>query len=144
MSEEQVVKDPDGLLAAYERLKEDIRRISAERDELTKAKTALEQAAADNEWRNRALAAEVKSALTGKGLKDVERLMPLLGTEGIDFDDTGAVTGIDERLATASKEYPELFDAKRRAGGRADAFAGEVAETKSDPFRDAIHNALTN
>lgn len=139
---QEQVRNEEGLLAAYNHLKEEIRKISAERDELVKSRDALQEAADNDEWRNRALLAEIKSSLTSRGLKDVERLVPLLGTEGIEFDDEGKVKGLDERLTAKSKEYPELFDPKRRAGGKADVFANEPSEPKVDPLREQVRQAL--
>ena len=140
--EETEVRDPAGLLSAYNNLKEEIKRISAERDSLNKEKEALVQAANDDVWRTRALSAEIKSELSNKGLKDADRLIKILGTDGVDFDEEGKVTGLDDRLKAATKDYPELFDPKVRAGGKADAHANTPAESKTDPFRDAVHNAI--
>jgi hypothetical protein len=137
------VRDPQGLLTAYNNLKEEIKRISAERDSLTKEKEALEAASKDNAWRNRALLAEVKASLTNKGLKDADRLLKVLGTDGIDFDDEGNITGLDERVKEATKDFPELFDPKVRAAGKANAHASETVETKRDPIREAVSSALT-
>jgi hypothetical protein len=143
MSEEEV-KDPNGLLEAYNRLKEDIRRISAERDALSAEKDKWTEAAQENEWRSRALLAEVKAGLTSRGLKDADRIIKVLGTEGIEFDDNGNVTGLDERIKAASADFPELFDARVRAAGKADAHAQGTVEPTVDPLRQAVHNALNN
>lgn len=139
---EEEIRDPHGLLEAYNKLKEEIRRITTERDEAVKQKDALAKAAEDNEWRSRALVAEVKSQLSSKGLKDPDRLIKVLGTDGLDFDEEGKLKGLDERLSTATKDFPELFDPKTKAGGKADAFATGDAEPKADPIRDAVHSAL--
>lgn len=144
MENEETVNDPQAVLAALRSAQAEIKRISGERDALTKEKEALETAAKDDVWRSRALLAEVKSALTGKGLKDADRLIKVLGTDGVDFDADGKVTGLDERLSQATKDFPELFDPKTRAAGKADAHASTTVETKQDPFRSAVQNALTS
>lgn len=141
--ENEEVKDPQAVLAALRAAQDEIRRISSERDEVKKSMESLQETINNDEWRNRALMAEVKSSLTNKGLKDAERLIKVLGTDGIDFDENGKVTGLDERISEATKDYPELFDPKTRAAGKADAFANGPAEPVSDPFRAAIHNAVT-
>lgn len=141
--ENEEVKDPQAVLTALRSAQAEIKRMSEQRDALVKEKEALQAAAKDDVWRSRALLAEVKSALTGKGLKDADRLIKVLGTDGVDFDAEGKVTGLDERLAAATKDFPELFDPKTRAAGKADAHASTTVEAKQDPFRDAVHNALS-
>lgn len=136
------VQNPDGLLAAYNNLKEDIRKITAERESLTKELADLKESAGKDEWRAKALVAETKAALTSQGLKNADALMKYIGTEGLDFDDEGKVTGLDERLKELRTDLPEVFDPKRRAGGKADIFETNPAEAKVDPLKQAVHAAL--
>lgn len=138
MSENNEVKDPQGLLAAYEKAKADLVALRNENKALTEQMATLNE----NEFRARALKAETKLALQAQGIKDVDRLMPYIGTEGLDFDADGKVTGLDDRLTSLRKDLPEVFDPKVRAGGKADIFANDSVEVKQDPFRAAIHNAL--
>lgn len=138
-NETEEVKDPAGLLAAYTKAKEDLVNLRNENKALQKQ---IEEVNTD-EFRARALKAETKLALQAQGIKDVDRLMPYIGTEGLDFDDKGAVTGLDDRLKALQKDLPEIFDPKRRVGGKADIHADSPAEQKRDPLRDAVHSALT-
>lgn len=139
MTDEAVeIKDPAGLLAAYEQAKKDLVALREENKGLT---TQIEGLSSDA-MRLRALTAETKLTLQGQGIKDVDRLMPYIGTDGLDFDAEGKVTGLDTRLAALKKDLPEVFDPKVRAGGKADIYAEGAVETKVDPFRAAIHNAL--
>jgi hypothetical protein len=140
MSEENEVKDPAGLLAAYEKAKADL---VALRNENKALQSQVETLNAD-EFRARALKAETKLALQAQGIKDVDRLMPYIGTEGLDFDADGKVSGLSERMESLRKDLPEVFDPKVRAGGKADIFANDSVETKQDPFRAAIHSALSH
>lgn len=133
------IKDPAGLLAAYDQAKADLVEMRKENKQL---KSQVETLNTD-EFRARALKAETKLALQAQGIKDVDRLMPYIGTEGLDFDDEGAVTGLDDRLKALQKDLPEIFDAKRRVGGKADIHADSPAEQKRDPLREAVHSALT-
>lgn len=139
---EEEVNDPQAVLAALRAAQAEIKRISGEREELKKEMEALQESMKEDEWRNRALMAEVRSDLTRRGLKDADRLIKVLGTDGIDFDAEGKVTGLDERISAATKDYPELFDPKVRAGGKADAFANNTAEPQVDPLREAVHRAV--
>lgn len=141
MTEElEEVKDPQALLTAYNKLKADLRDLATERDSLKSQVAELNT----DQFRIQALTAEAKLALAGQGIKDVDRLMPYIGTEGLDFDDKGQVTGLNERLETLKKDLPEVFDAKVRAGGKADIHATSDAEVKTNPLQAAVRNALNN
>ena len=133
------IKDPAGLLAAYTKAKEDLVNLRNENKALQKQ---LEDVNTD-EFRARALKAETKLALQAQGVKDVDRLMPYIGTEGLDFAEDGTVKGLDERLKGLQKDLPEIFDPKRRAGGKADIFADGAPEQKRDPLKEAVHAALS-
>jgi hypothetical protein len=131
MTEE--VQNPEAVLAELRRAQADLKELRAtfkaletERDGL---KSQVESLNSD-EMRVRALKAEVKLALQGQGIKDADRLMPYIGTEGIDFGEDGAVVGLNERLDSLKKDLPEVFDPKVRAGGKADIFANDSVEKK--------------
>lgn len=136
------INNPDALLKAYRQAVEDLK------DERAKNKTLqadLDKKVPDeSEWKNRAIKAETKAAVaSATGIKDVDRLMNYVGTDGIDFDDEGNLTGVNERLEQVKKDLPELFDVKRRVGGKGDIFGGEPANIEPvDPMREAVHNAL--
>lgn len=142
MSEE--VNDPQALLTAYNNLKEDVRKLSAERDELAKANEALQAASKDDVWRTRALEAEVRSALAGQGVKDVEKVLKHVKIEGLDFDENNKVTGLDEKLKELRQDLPSVFDPKARAGGKADIHEKDTSVTSGDPMRDLIRNAMAH
>lgn len=133
MAEE--IRDPAGLLAAFNKAKDDLVALRNENTTLKESNAAAAAADADKDstdesetWRNRAVTAETKLALGGHGIKDVDRLMPYIGTEGISFDEDGKLTGLDERIEKLKVDLPELFDVKRRVGGRADIFADNVSK----------------
>lgn len=140
------VQDPAALLASYNALKDDVKVLRAQLTETQKAREDAEKALEDNtpdEWRNRALTAETKVALNSQGIKDADRLVKYVGTEGLDFDEEGKLTGLDDRLKQLKTDLPEIFDAKRRAGGTADIFADSPPNAQADPFREAIHQSLS-
>lgn len=134
------VRDPQALLAAYNKLKADISQLAEERESLKKQVEGL----SSDEFRLRALVAETKIALQNQGIKDVERVLPYVGTDGLDFDDEGNVTGLDERLGKLKEDLPEVFDPKLRSGGKADIYAQTSPDIKTDPFREAVSRALKN
>lgn len=120
------IRDPDGLLKAYEQAKADLVALRTENKTLTDKVESL----SGDAMRNRALTAETKLALQEQGIKDVDRLMPYIGTDGLDFDENGKVVGLDDRLTNLRKDLPEVFDPKVRAGGKADIFANDSVEHK--------------
>lgn len=126
MSENVEIRDPEGLLKAYEQAKADLVSLRNENKTLSEKVESL----SGDAMRNRALTAETKLALQAQGIKDVDRLMPYIGTDGLDFDENGAVVGLDDRLSNLRKDLPEVFDPKVRAGGKADIFANDSVEHK--------------
>lgn len=133
MDNNETVDNPEAVLAELRRAQADLKELrtsfkslETERNEL---KTQVESLGSD-EMRLRALKAEVKLALQGQGIKDADRLMPYIGTDGIDFGEDGAVVGLDERLTSLRKDLPEVFDPKVRAGGKGDIFANDSVDTK--------------
>lgn len=142
---EEEVKNPEAVLAELRRAQEDLKALRAEVQSLTTERDSLAskvESSKDDVFRARALAAETKLALNAQGIKDTDRLMKYVGTDGIDFDDEGNVTGIDERLKALRADLPELFDVKRRVGGKADIHANDAVEAKQDPLRAAVHAAV--
>lgn len=139
------VKDPEAVLAELRRAQEDLKTLRAkvtavetERDSLKEQMDSLDP----DKWKSNALDAQVRLALLNQGIKDADRLMPYIGTEGLDLDETGKVTGLDERLGNLKKDLPEVFDPKVRAGGKADIFASNPANEKIDPFEAQVKRAL--
>ena len=132
MAEEvkEEVKNPEAVLAELRRAQEDLKKVRAElKDAQTERDSAVQKLESNSpdEWRKRALTAETKLALHNQGIKDADRLMPYVGTEGLDFDEDGKVVGLDERLTKLKADLPEIFDPKVRAGGKGEIFADTPA-----------------
>lgn len=118
MTEE--IKDPEGLLKAYNKAKEDLVALRAELAEVAKAKDALDAereqiSGAVEKWKKTALDAKALASLQEQGIKDPERILKYVKLDGVDLDDEGNVTGLDDNLKTVKSDFPELFDVKRRA-----------------------------
>lgn len=93
-------------------------------------------------WKQRAIKQAAKSHLEGTGIKDAERILKYVSLDGVDFDENDALTGFDDKVSEVKNDFPELFDAKRRAGRQSvDIHAGGEAP-KVDPLRAAVHSAL--
>ena len=135
MSVEDNVKDtPEVLL-------EKLRAANAEAKQYREAKEALEAKVGEYEsdttlqkYQERIVKTEAKSRLLQSGVKDPDRVLKYLKSEGVKVTDDG-LEGLDDVIKTVQTDFPELFDAKRRVAGAADAGAHEapqVAKTASE------------
>lgn len=114
MSEEVIIEDPKAVLAALERAKADAKRyreeLEAVQAELTPVKEELD-----------AMRGEIKTNAIKRAVKDAgadpERVMQFLKTDGIEYKD-GKLEGFEENFKTLKTALPELFDPKRRVGGK--------------------------
>lgn len=109
------IKDPEAFLAAYYAAMDDAKETRAE---VKRLREQAEEAGSDEEiskWKSRALKAEAKSNLERQGIKDPERILKYINLDGVDFDEDGAVTGLDDKVNEVKADFPELFDAKRKA-----------------------------
>lgn len=130
MSDEVEIKDPQGLLKAYEQAKADLVSLRNEKKELEKSLEGLSEETV-NKWRTRAVKEAARASLERSGLPDAERILKYLNLDDVDFDDKDQLAGIDEKLEEVKADFPELFDTKRRAGrNSADIHASAPAEAK--------------
>ena len=135
------IKDPKAVLDALERAKADAKKYREESEaSSTQNKTLSDRIAAleGDEgvalWKNRALSVSAKAELTKAGVKDVDRVLGFMDMAGVDLADDGKMTGFDKSLEAVKSKLPELFDNKRRVGGRVnsvDKDAGGDKSTKS-------------
>ena len=109
------VRDPQGLLAAYNKAKEDLVELRATNKQLETQLAAVDQDAI-TKWKERALKAEAKMTLENDGVKNADRILKYISLDGVDFDEEGNLTGLDAKVEEVKTDFPELFDTKRRAG----------------------------
>lgn len=113
------VQDEEAFLNAHYQAHDDLVKL---RGELQTAQTELETLKESNsdeevsKWRERAIKAAVKAAVEAEGIKNADRITKYINLDGVDFDDEEKLTGFDEKLNEVKKDFPELFDAKKRAG----------------------------
>jgi len=142
------VKNPEAVLAELRRAQEDLKNLRADLKALTTERNNLKAAveeAQKNPFKDKALEAETKLALQGLGLNDPDRLIRYIGKDGIDFDENGGLKGLNERIEQLKADLPELFDVKRRVGGKADIFAdnsGEVKKSSTELQVERIFNRV--
>jgi hypothetical protein len=124
VSMEEEVKSPEAVLAELRRAQEDLKALRLENKTL---KSDAETNDSDA-WKKRAVKAEAKVALANQGLKDTDRVLKHINLDNVDFDEEGNLKGLDESLETFKSDFPELFDVKKKVGGKADIFADDAAQ----------------
>lgn len=113
------IEDAEKFLAAHYKALEDLTTLRGELKTLQgELDAAKEMASEENmtKWKDRAVKQAVKAALEGEGIQNAERVLKYMKLDGIDFDEDESLTGLDDKLSEVKTDFPELFDAKRRAG----------------------------
>lgn len=109
------IKDPEAFLSAYYKAMDDAKDTREENKSL-KAELEGKSDEAVAKWRERALKAEARATLESQGIKNPDRILKYLSLDGVDFDDEGNLTGLDDKVNEVKNDFPELFDVKKRAG----------------------------
>jgi hypothetical protein len=125
--EELTQEDIDKMESALERYKKENKKFREERDEY---KAAAEAGEVNEKFKLSAITAEAKLRLSSNGIKDPDRVLKYLNFDGVEFDEKGSLTGLDEKIDAVKTDFPELFDAKRRVAGKVDAAADNPANMK--------------
>ena len=81
------------------------------------------------EYGDRLLKEKTKQTIADLGIKDPERLMKYVNFDGLQFSDDMDILGLTDQIESIKNDLPELFDAKLRVGGQADAAATTVVNT---------------
>ena len=129
------IRDPQAVLDALERAKNDAKRYREEAESLTQQLADQAQALADqradleaqiatakdeaSSWKSSVKRGMVESAV--RDVKGNERVLRFIDMDSIDIEDNKLV-GFDEAIEKVREDLPELFDDKKRAGS-VDLFA---------------------
>lgn len=119
--------DIDKMEKALDRYKKENQKFRTERDELQEQ---LETSETSVKFKDRAIKAEAKLAFANEGIKDSDRFLKYLDLSKISVDDEDKLVGLDDEVNRIKGDFPELFEAKRRVGGRVDAAANSPATVK--------------
>lgn len=95
--------------------------------------TAKEEAekAVEDKYKGLLVRAEAKAALTDAGLTSGhERFIKMLDMDAIEVEDDGDIEGLTEQIQALKKDFPEVFDAKKKVAGKADAGGKTPANKK--------------
>lgn len=124
------IEDPEKFLNAYYKAMDEAKEFREENKTLREQVEATGDEAV-SQWRDRALKAEAKSVLEGQGIKNPDRILKYMKLDGVDFDEDGNLTGLDDKVTEVKTDFPELFDVKRRAGSQsADIHASNPPKPK--------------
>lgn len=124
------IKDPEGLLKAYNKAKEDLVNLRAELKVLQDEREALSEEAVDK-WKHMAIKSQALAELQAQGIKNPERILKYMDFDGVEIDDDDKVSGLEDKLESVKTDFPELFDPKKRAG-RESADIHEQKPAKKD------------
>lgn len=116
--EEMTQEDVDKMQNRLDESKAEAKKFREQRDEF---KAAAENNETNSKLKERALRAEAKLKVAALGVKDPDRIVKYLSLDGLEFDDEGNVTGLDDSISTVKGDFPELFDPKRRVAGQVDS-----------------------
>lgn len=138
MSEDTpTIEDPKAVLAALERYKKEAKDNREAKEALEKRVTELESDDSLTKMQARIVSTEAKNRLLAEGVKDPDRILKYLKSENVKVTDDG-LEGLDDVLTEVKKDFPELFDPKRRVGGGADGANKELPpQPKSATERQA-------
>jgi hypothetical protein len=127
-NEETTLNDPKAVLAALDRAKSDAKKFREEKEKLEIDLNSKDQKIAD--FSGKLLHEKVLQKMTAEGVKDPRRLLRFLDLTKFEFDENLDIVGFDAQFTQLKEDLPEIFDAKLRVGGQADAAVTAAVTTK--------------
>lgn len=127
-NEETTLNDPKAVLAALDRAKSDAKKFREEKEKLEIDLNSKDQKIAD--FSGKLLHEKVLQKMTAEGVKDPRRLLRFLDLTKFEFDENLDILGFDAQFTQLKEDLPEIFDAKLRVGGQADAAVSAGVTTK--------------
>ena len=118
-TEETTLNDPKAVLAALDRAKSDAKRFREEKEKLEIDLNSTNQKIA--EFSGKLLHEKVLQKISAEGVKEPRRLLKFMDLTKFEFDDNFDVIGFEDQFKQLQEDLPEIFDAKLRVGGQADA-----------------------
>jgi len=125
---EVVIEDPKAVLSALERAKNDAKKSREENEKLSNDLASKNNLISS--YSQKLLQEKIKQKLSSEGIKDSERLMKFVDLDSINFDDELELVGFEDQLEKLKNDLPEIFDAKLRVGGQADAAVQATISTR--------------
>lgn len=142
------IKDPEGLLKAYEQAKADLvtlrstlKELEQERDELAESAKAFEEQV--NTFNADKLNMQVIAALEAQKVRNPETLVKYMDLSGVKTDEKGKLEGLDDAIKAVKADFPERFVPKRAAAGtKVDIHADNPVEQKPESGTAAQVNRM--
>lgn len=139
--EDMTQEDVDKMQNRLDESKAEAKKFREQRDE---ARVALDNSEVNSTLKDRALKAEAKLKLNALGIKDPDRVVKYLKFEGVEFAEDGTITGLDDSINTVKSDFPELFDARKRVGGKVDAAADNPVVVPKSSTDVQLDNLFAN
>jgi hypothetical protein len=114
-----VIEDPKAVLSALERAKSDAKKYREQAEELEK--TITQKDSTISQYGQTILNEKLSQKLFNEGIKDPERIIKFINKDEISLDDDLNIIGFEDQFEKLRSDLPEVFDAKLRVGGQADA-----------------------
>jgi hypothetical protein len=127
-NEETTLNDPKAVLAALDRAKSDAKKFREEKEKLEIDLNSKDLKIA--EFSGKLLNEKVLQKMSAEGVKDPRRLVRFLDLTKFEFDENLDIIGFDAQFDQLKEDLPEIFDAKLRVGGQADAAVSAGVTTK--------------
>ena len=117
--DEVTIEDPKAVLNALDRAKNDAKKY---REEKEKLEAIIEEGKNTvQKYSSTLLKEKVAQEIAKEGIKDPERVLRFIDTNSLSLDDEFNLVGFEDQLSQLKADLPEIFDAKLRVGGQADA-----------------------
>lgn len=127
-NDEVVIEDPKAVLGALDRAKNDAKKFREEKEKLEVAISEKDNKI--NEFSKKLLNEKISQQLSKSGVQDPERMLKLFDMNEIAFDDELNIVGLDSQIEKLKEDLPEIFNAKLRVAGKADAAVSTSVSTK--------------
>lgn len=118
-NEEVTIEDPKAVLAALERAKGDAKKFREEKEQLEADLNSKSDAI--KQYASKLIQEKVIQKINSEGIKDANRVLKFMNLDNLQLDDNLDIIGLEDQLSQLKNDLPEVFDAKLRVGGQADA-----------------------
>jgi hypothetical protein len=118
-NEEVLIEDPKAVLSALERAKSDAKKFREEKESLSNDIENKQGLIA--KFSEKLLREQMVKAISKEGIAEPERVLRFVDFNGLSLDDDMNALGVEDQLEKLKADLPEIFDAKLRVGGKADA-----------------------
>lgn len=125
---EVTIEDPKAVLAALDRAKADAKKFREEKEKLEIDLNSKDQTIA--EYSTKLLREKVIQKISAEGIKDPKRILKFMNINTLEFDENLEVVGFEDQFNQIKEDLPEIFDAKLRVGGQADAGVKATVSTQ--------------